>query len=149
VIERVWQTAARVVQLDAGSVTLIASLSLSVFVLGLVLMPVLVARIPANYFVGNHKPLERLGQRSPLLRWGVLLLKNALGSVLLVAGVLMLVLPGQGILTLLVGLTLVDFPGKRKFELWLVRRGPVLRAIAWIRTRAGRAPLLVPSDERP
>jgi len=70
--------------------------------------------------------------------------KNVVGWLLVGAGVAMLVLPGQGILTLLVGLTLVNFPGKRDLELWLVRRVPVRRALDWIRRRAGRPPLQLP-----
>jgi hypothetical protein len=53
----------------------------------------------------------------------------------------MLVLPGQGVLTILAGITLLNYPGKRRLELWLVRRPAIHRAIDWIRRRAGRAPL--------
>jgi hypothetical protein len=76
----------------------------------------------------------------------VLGLKNAVGSVLVIAGILMLVLPGQGILTLFVGLTLVDFPGKRRLELWLIRKRPVLHAVGWIRSKSGRPALRLPNE---
>jgi hypothetical protein len=56
-------------------------------------------------------------------------------------GVAMLVLPGQGVLTIITGLLLLDFPGKYRFERWLVRRGPVLRGVNWLRDRAGRQAL--------
>ena len=52
-------------------------------------------------------------------------------------------------LTLLIGLTLLDFPGKRKLELWLVRRPSIRSAIDWIRTRAGREPLILPDPPGP
>ncbi|MFB3064894.1 MAG: PGPGW domain-containing protein [Planctomycetota bacterium] len=66
-----------------------------------------------------------------MLRLCALAGKNLLAVVLVVAGVAMLFLPGQGILTILVGLGLLSVPGKRKLELWIVRRPAVLRAIQW------------------
>jgi hypothetical protein len=56
-------------------------------------------------------------------------------------GLAMLVLPGQGILTILIGVMLLDFPGKRRWELWLIRRRGVRHSIDWIRQRAARPPL--------
>jgi membrane protein YqaA with SNARE-associated domain len=120
--------------------------SLVMFVLGVVLVPVVVARIPTDYFMRRHQSLERLQRRSRWVGVLALLLKNTLGVVLILAGVAMLVLPGQGVLTLLVGITLVDFPGKSRCELWLIRRRPVLRAVGWIRAKAGRPPLELPRE---
>jgi hypothetical protein len=67
--------------------------------------------------------------------------KNLLGAVLIVAGLLMLVVPGQGLLTIAVGLALTDFPGKFRLERWIVKRPSVWRTINWLRRRAGREPL--------
>ena len=60
----------------------------------------------------------------------------------------MLVLPGQGLLTLLVGFLLVDAPGKYRLERWLVSRKAVLRPINWLRRRKGRQPLITYPHER-
>ena len=60
---------------------------------------------------------------------------------LLVAGILMLVLPGQGILTILAALALLDFPGKRKMEMRILHRPAILKSVNWLRKRAGREPL--------
>ena len=70
----------------------------------------------------------------------------AAAVVLVLAGLIMLVVPGQGLLTLAVGLVLVDFPGKYRLERWLVTRPPVWRAINWLRKRAGREPLERPGE---
>jgi hypothetical protein len=70
--------------------------------------------------------------------------KNLLGALLVLAGLAMLVLPGQGILTILLGLAFLDLPGKRRAELWLVSRPPVLAAVNRLRLRAGREPLQLP-----
>jgi hypothetical protein len=52
----------------------------------------------------------------------------------------MLVLPGQGVLTLCVSLFLLDFPGKRRLERRILGYPPVLHALNRLRTRAGQPP---------
>lgn len=117
-------------------------LGLSVFVLiaGIVLVPVLVIRMPADYFARPRGLMVRERYRHPLVHALLIVLKNALGFLLLVAGIAMLVLPGQGVLTILASLSLLDFPGKRRLERRLLSVGPVRRAIDAIRQRAGRPP---------
>ncbi len=120
----------------------LAAASAITFVATLVAVPWLVVRIPADYFAnGNRrKPWDDF---HPLVSLLLNLGKNLLGLVFIVAGILMLVLPGQGLLTLLVGVLLLDFPGKRRLERWLVTRSPVLRSINWLRRCAGRVPLVI------
>lgn len=72
--------------------------------------------------------------------------KNLLGYLLIVAGIAMLLLPGQGVLTMLLGFIMVDLPGKYRFEQWLVARPLVLRSINMLRRRAGREPLILDGD---
>ena len=64
----------------------------------------------------------------------------------MLAGIAMLVLPGQGVLAILIGIMLLDVPGKYRFERWLVMRPPVWRAVAWLRTKAGKDPLTLRHD---
>lgn len=64
-----------------------------------------------------------------------------LGALLALAGLLMLVLPGPGVITLLTGIMPLEFPGKHALERWIVARGPVLKTLNWMRRRAGREPL--------
>ena len=109
-------------------------------------MPVLLARMPADYFVtASRDEHTRLG-RHPAARMTARLLKNALGVILLLAGLAMLVLPGQGVITILVALSLLELPGKRRLELWIVRQSVVQRPIDWIREKAGRPPLHIPGS---
>jgi hypothetical protein len=115
------------------------AVSFGLLVLSLWLMPHAIVRIPVDYFRG-HSPAPR-----PLaIRVG----KNLLGLVLVLAGVAMLVLPGQGVLTLLIGVVLLEFPGKP----WLLRRiagqPRVLAALNTIRERRGVPPLEPPPDRR-
>lgn len=103
-----------------------------------------VVRIPAGYFLASGSaPMKTFA--SPWLRAAHLVGKNLLGLVLLCAGAVLALpgVPGQGLLTMLVGLVLMDVPGKRRVELAVVRRAPVLRAINAIRARFDQPPLLV------
>jgi hypothetical protein len=76
-----------------------------------------------------------------IVRWIIKLVKNLLGVVFILLGLAMLVLPGQGLLTLLIGVLLLNFPGKYRFERWLIQRPSIFRAVAWLRQRAGREQL--------
>jgi hypothetical protein len=122
----------------------LAGLSVLIFVLSLVSLPWLVARIPEDYFLSPEPYVHYHEFRHPVIRFLILIIKNIFGMVLLLAGISMLVLPGQGILTIMMGLVLLNFPGKRRFERWLIRKQSILRALNWLRRRAGHAPLLEP-----
>lgn len=122
-------------------------LSLILFLGSVVAMPLVLARMRADYFVHRDPPDTSWIGRHGLVRVVVLICKNLLGAVLVLAGLAMLVLPGQGLLTILVGVSLLDFPGKRRLELRIVERPRVLAAINWIRARAGSAPLILPSAD--
>jgi putative transmembrane protein PGPGW len=121
-------------------------ISLVMFVVSLLVMPMLVARIPVDYFVRSEPSPLSWQRRHPLVRWTLRVLKNLCGVMLLVPGVVMLFTPGQGILTVLVGMSLMDFPGKRKFELWLIRRPRVLATINWLRQKSRQPPVQLPLD---
>jgi hypothetical protein len=108
----------------------------------LILVPILVIRIPADYFVAHRRPGSEW-MRRPALRAAFLLVKNVLGYAFVVAGLIMLVVPGQGILTILIGTSLADFPGKFRLQRWLLTRRGVLGSINWLRQRAGKDPLVL------
>jgi hypothetical protein len=57
-------------------------------------------------------------------------------------GILMLVLPGQGLLTILVGLMLSDYPGKFKLEKRIIKTNLVLKTINWYRTKSNIPPII-------
>ena len=121
---------------------LIGVASAGMLLISALLIPVLIARMPADFYSeNNHR--RRLFESRPMVRIAFLAVKNVLGGILLVAGIAMLVLPGQGILTILAALALLDFPGKRALELRIIRRPSVLKSINWLRHRAGREPLFV------
>ena len=108
--------------------------SAGMFVLSLLLVPLLIARAPSDFFV---RPPKRRGGAWWLL---VAVLRNAVGVALLISGLLMLVLPGQGLLMVVLALTLLDVPGKRALIERIVRKPPVWRALAFLRKRTHKPP---------
>jgi hypothetical protein len=126
-----------------GVLGLVGVLSLLATVL---LLPVLVVRIPEDYFRHRHRRHDYARDRHPLVHHAIVVGKNTLGVALILAGLAMLLLPGQGLLTLLIGLMLTDFPGKYALEKRIVGQPGVLRAVNWLRQRAGHPAVLAPVD---
>jgi ABC-type uncharacterized transport system YnjBCD permease subunit len=125
-------------------VAVIVGVSIATFLATLAVMPVLLTRIPPDYFSRSRPPQTPWKHYHPVLRMIALAAKNALGIVLVIAGAIMLFTPGQGIITLLIGLALIDLPGKRTLERWIVGRPRVLAAINKLRARYGHPPLEEP-----
>ena len=123
-------------------------LSLVLFVSSLLLMPVLIGRMRADYFVTRVPDEDSWFGRHRAARIAALTVKNTLGVILLVAGIAMLVLPGQGVITILVAITLLNFPGRRRLELRIIRQRHVRRAVSWIRERAKAPALIIPEGPR-
>lgn len=121
--------------------------SVITFVLSLILVPMMVVRIPADYFSYKKRHPKRPEKYPPVVRVILLVIKNVVGVVLVIAGILMLVLPGQGLFTMFVGILMMNFPGKYKLERWIVERGPILKSINWMRKRAGHEPLMTYTHE--
>jgi len=104
-----------------------------------------VVRLPADFFV--RKPDQRAAQTSHLgrgLRLVLAIAKNLLGVIMFVFGFVMALplVPGPGVLFMLVGLAFVDFPGKRSVELRLLREPHVLSSVNKMRARFGKPPVL-------
>ena len=121
-------------------------LSLVMFVGTLVVFPLVIVYLPKDYFVRYEREPAHQQRRHPAVWLAVTVLKNVLGVVLILAGIAMLVLPGQGLLTLLIGATLTNFPGKYAVERWLVGHRTVARALNRIRDKANRPRLELPDD---
>ena len=117
--------------------------SVLMFVVGLFAMPFIVCKIPADYFAHDARPPSRLADQHPAIRITLIVAKNLMGVVLLVAGLAMLVLPGQGILTIVVGFLLLDLPGKYPMAKWLIHKRWINLPINWLRKRRGYEPLQV------
>jgi hypothetical protein len=113
-----------------------------VFVISLLSLPWLVAQIPDDYFVPKKRQPTQWKTRQSLIRLIILIGKNCLGYVLLLGGILMLFLPGQGLLTMITGLLLIDYPGKFRLERRIVNTPAVLKSLNWLRAKANKPPLI-------
>ena len=124
---------------------LLGSLSIFILTISVFMMVLIISFLPEDYFKSENRNLISSVQNSryPLLKLLVLITKNFFGVLLLLSGILMLVLPGQGILTIITGLVFMDYPGKYKFERKLLRQKGVINSINWIRSRLSKPSLKV------
>ena len=122
----------------------IGTLSIATFVGTLIIIPILIVRIPANYFKRKKQKPEPCYKNhyAPICFIG-LVFKNLFGIIFVLAGVAMLFLPGQGFITILIGIMMLNFPGKLAMERRIVQQPTVLRAINWIRAKSNRPVLEV------
>ena len=108
--------------------------SIVMFIGTLAAIPVIVRRLPFDYFV-------RPPPRRP---WPVKLLRNGLGFALIAAGIAMLLLPGQGVVTILIGLSIIDLPVKHRVLRWLLTRPKIQEGVQRMRSKVGKPPLAIP-----
>ena len=111
--------------------------SFVVFVASLLLTPILLGKIPQDYFVHTNQHKVEINHLGHLI---IVVIRSLVGFVLLIAGIIMLVTPGQGIISILLGLFLMEFPGKRKLELKLINHEPTFKALNWLRGKANKDP---------
>jgi hypothetical protein len=127
-------------------------LGLSLFLISffgsLAFTALVIVQMPATYFQDTRHP-PALVQEHPIIRWAGRIGKNLLGLVLIVLGVLLSLpgIPGQGLLTILIGLMLLDFPGKHRLERKLVLRPSIRSTIDRLRARFGKPPLVLDESE--
>ena len=117
-----------------------------VLVLGisLLVVVVLLVRLPATYFL-DREDRQLWVDHHPVARLALHLLKNLAGVGLVALGLLLSLpgIPGQGLLTVLIGLMLVDFPGKRRLEKRLIQFPRVRQTVDRLRQRYGKPPLVL------
>jgi archaellum biogenesis protein FlaJ (TadC family) len=126
--------------------TWMAVVSAFTFFISLLTLPWLVARIPVDYFCHEKRHPTPLKQTHPILRIVSLVGKNLLGWVLLLGGLIMLFIPGQGLLTIAMGLLLMDYPGKFSLERKIVRKPKILNSLNWLRRKVNTPPLEIDAE---
>jgi len=126
------------------SVLLGVLLFLVTFSINLAIVSLILVKIPANYFQAKHSR-EFWKDKSPAIRMLGVVIKNGLGVLLVALGIVLSLpgVPGQGILTILLGIMLLDFPGRRKLELKLLHRPQVFKTINKLRHKFGKPELVL------
>ena len=123
----------------------LTALSMVFFVGTLIAIPFILVRLPADYF-DVRVPRPWMEDHHPVLRLVGHIVKNVVGAIFVFAGFLMLFLPGQGVLTMLIGISMLDFPGKRKIEATLIGQPTVLSVINGMRQKFNKPPLRLAPD---
>jgi hypothetical protein len=115
-------------------------LAVSMAAISVVIVGYVLARLPADYFV--NPDAQRPIDRHPVLKVLAVLTRNVIGYALIALGLALSLpgVPGQGLLTVLMGVMLIDFPGKHRFQRWLVTRRVILGAVNRLRARSGQPP---------
>jgi len=123
--------------------TWLAGLSLGAFLLSLLLIPFIVRKLPSDCFVLlctiNHNRSKHTAGSVI-----VLILQNIVGVFLFITGLAMLFLPGQGILTMLLGILLLSFPGKHRLIAYLIRSPGIRQGLDWLRAKNSKQPFIWP-----
>jgi hypothetical protein len=118
---------------------LIGAISAVVFVLTLLFTPYLLGLIPLDYFSSERVQVLKIKTFLSIFK---LIIANVLGFFLVLAGIIMLVTPGQGLISILLGLFLMEFPKKRQLELKLINHNPTYKTLNWLRNKAGKPPFI-------
>ena len=126
----------------ASILPLVGAVSAVIFIISLLSLLWLAAKIPQDYFLYSQRqpPLWQAKTR-PIFRLLLIVVKNLLGCILLAGGFLMLFIPGQGVLTMVMGLILIDYPGKYSVEKAIIGYPAVFKGLNWLRARAHKPPL--------
>lgn len=124
--------------------TTLAIVSAIMFIGSLFLIPVIIIRLSNDYFQNEEHLSLASNEQKSTSSFLIQIVKNLLGVIFILVGIAMLILPGQGILTILIGLGITNFPGKYKLERKLVKNQSVFKSLNWIRKRADVDPFLYP-----
>ncbi len=116
-------------------------ISFTIFVFSLLSIKWLVALIPSDYFI--DKKSSKFKSQFPITWLVSMIIKNLIGYILIIGGILMLVLPGQGLFTIFIGLMMSNYPGKYSIERKFIAIPSVLKTINWLRKKSNQDPLKV------
>ena len=112
-----------------------------IFLVSLLSIGWLVSLIPSDYFINRKESKFKLNYP---VAWIVsAVIKNIFGYILIFGGILMLILPGQGLITIFVGLLLSNYPGKYSIEKRIIASPKILKSINWLRKRSNEPPLII------
>ena len=112
-----------------------------IFLISLLSIGWLVSLIPSDYFINRKESKFKLNYP---VAWIVsTIIKNIFGYILILGGILMLILPGQGLLTIFIGLMLSNYPGKYKIEKKIIAIPRIFKTINWLRKKSDEPPLIV------
>ena len=123
-------------------IAILSGISIAVFVVSLLSVPWMICRIPIDYFLDSYFQKKR--ERSLVVRGAMIFVRNILGAGFFLLGFVLLFMPGQGLLTMFLGLILMDFPGKKRIVKRFAGIKKVRTSLNWIRAKRQVQPLRFP-----
>lgn len=118
---------------------IISLISLITFLGSLILIPLIIINLSPEYFSSKRRSM--INYKNPVIRYLVLILKNILGFFFIILGIIMLFIPGQGLLSITIGIFFINFPGKKRLEYIFFSNPKINKAINHIRRKAGKQEL--------
>jgi hypothetical protein len=125
----------------------LGGLSVLILVFSIAGMGWFIAQIPEDYFTYDKRRGKHWNKYSSKARIAIIIFKNIFGGIMLVGGLFLLVLPGQGLLTMVIGLFLIDYPGKFQLEQKIISIPSIFRSLNWFRAKARKPNLLHPRKQ--
>ena len=123
---------------------IISILSFLTFLGTIFIIPVIVVFLPTDYFIKYGYRHNYLFKKHPVFRYIVLIIKNIFGIFFLLLGIILLFLPGQGILTIFAGILLLDFPKKKALIIYFIKKEKVHKAINKLRIKFNKPEFIIP-----
>ncbi|MBN2569117.1 MAG: hypothetical protein JXB42_06770 [Deltaproteobacteria bacterium] len=130
----------------SGLMWILSVISLVVFLGTLAIIPYFIVRIPEDYLVRERSEDITGATKKRTMRFLCMILKNLLGILLVITGFFMFFIPGQGVITMVIGIMLMNFPGKRSMSTAIIRQPTILKSLNWTRAKALRPPLILPPE---
>lgn len=127
---------------NTSIIAALAGFSFLLLTTSLLATPWVLARLPANYF---SKPPAIKPRSAKRLCASVV--KTILGAIMILTGIAMMFTPGPGLVCLVLGMALSEFPGKHRLLKWVVRRPSVFTTLNWLRKKASKPPFVLPASD--
>ena len=119
-----------------------ALIFLASFFINLGIVSFILVKLPADHFSKKRKTKFWAGPR-PAIHAAKVIGKNIAGILLVALGIVLSLpgVPGQGLLTVLLGIMLLDFPGRHRLEQKLLSKPSIVNTINRLRERFDKPPL--------
>ena len=113
----------------------IGLVSVLLFFLSLFILRCVIVRLPDDYFVIDSPASNK--HSGNLIDLALRVAKNLFGFLLIICGIILLVIPGQGLVTIVLGAWIIDLPWIIKIKRKFVYSRLVKGALNWIRSKNG------------
>jgi hypothetical protein len=125
---------------------IVSFISLLLLIGTIAIIPYFIFRIPEDYLLKKSTKHKDFSLPASPAHIFYLIFKNLLGIALVLIGIIMLVIPGQGVITILMGIMLMNFPGKHRLAIAIARQPTIFKSINWTRAKALHPPLILPPE---